>query len=360
MSRTKTRVVIAMSGGVDSSVAAAILKKEGYDVVGMMLRLWSESNCDSNRCCTPESIEDARGIADQLEIPFYVRDYQEPFKETVVDYFTQIYSDSWTPNPCLVCNKKIRFGKLLDEALSLGAQFFSTGHYVKVEKQGALFQLHRGVDPAKDQSYVLYQLNQHQLSHLKFPLGALNKSEVRQLAVQFGLSVANRPDSQDLCFIGDEDYRGFLRRYLPQIFQPGEIKNLQGDVLGSHQGLPGFTIGQRRGLGVSGPAPYYVTDLDTATNTLWVGHNHERGKFRFTVGEVCYISGIPLTNEVEIEVKIRYTSKVVAARLRPIEGEKAELHLKNPINDVTPGQGAVFYKGDQVLGGGIIQKIGAC
>jgi tRNA-specific 2-thiouridylase len=355
MNKSKIRIVVAMSGGVDSSVVATILKREGYDVIGIMLRLWSESSCDTNRCCTPESIENARLLADQLEIPFYVLDYQQPFMELVVGYFTQVYSASMTPNPCLVCNKKIRFGKLLKEALALDAQYLATGHYAQIRQKDGIYQLHRGVDLLKDQSYVLYQLDQYQLSYLKFPLGDFHKTEVRRLAQEYGLAVAKRPDSQDLCFVGDSDYREFLKKTVPGIFKKGELKNQQGEVLGTHNGLPGYTIGQRRGLGISGTAPYYVTKLDTATNTLWVGKDNERGQKQFWVDEVKYISGKTPEKQREILVKIRYTSKTVPAILIPNREEKAEIVLEKPLNDITPGQSAVFYQGEQVVGGGIIQ-----
>jgi len=345
-----------MSGGVDSSVAAALLKEQGYDVVGMMLRLWSEENCDTNRCCTPESIEDARSIADFLDIPFYVLDYQTPFKNTVVDYFTTSYSQGVTPNPCLVCNKKVRFGMLLEEAKKLGANYMATGHYVRTKEVDGKIELYKGLDPSKDQSYVLYQLDQDQLSHMMFPLGEFNKTYVRELAEKFELSVAKRPDSQDLCFIGDDGYRGFLERHAPESLKPGPIRNQQGKLLGNHQGLPGYTIGQRRGLGISTKEPHFVLNLDSKTNTLVVGTKDERGKEVFRTKETRYISGEELQTPLPILVKIRYTTQPVAATLYPLPDGLAEIRLDKPLGDITPGQGAVFYLDDQVIGGGIIIK----
>lgn len=345
-----------MSGGVDSSVVAALLKQEGYDVIGMMLRLWSEENTCANRCCTPDSIEDARCIADLLEIPFYVRDYQLPFKEVVVDYFIDVYSKGMTPNPCLVCNKQIRFGKLLEEARNLGADYMATGHYVRVEKENDAYRLFKGEDDTKDQSYVLYQLDQKQLSHLMFPLGTMKKSNVRELAARFELPVAKRPDSQDLCFIGDEDYRGFLKRYAPQAFKTGDIINHQGETLGRHNGLPGYTIGQRRGLGVSASEPLYVTDLDMKNNNLIVGTKSERGRDSLIAGETRYISGKTPEKPIAITAKIRYSARPVPAKLIPLSDTEAKVLFEKPLADITPGQGVVFYNENEVIGGGIIQR----
>ncbi|MDH5561224.1 MAG: tRNA 2-thiouridine(34) synthase MnmA [Deltaproteobacteria bacterium] len=352
----KIKVVIAMSGGVDSSVAAFLLKEMGYDVIGMMLRLWSEKNNDANRCCTPDSIDNARRIADDLDIPFYVLDYQSEFKRLVVDYFIKTYSRNLTPNPCLVCNKMIRFGGLLDEAINLGAHYLATGHYAIIRNDSDKKRLFKGLDPLKDQSYVLYKLDQYQLSHVLFPLGKMTKKEVRSIAEKAGLPVFNRPDSQDLCFIGDENYSQFLQRYAPRSFIPGEITDSSGNCLGRHKGLPAYTIGQRKGLGVSSSHPLYVIGLDEDNNRLVVGGKQERECFELLADQCHFLSGKAPVEKTGITVKTRYTAKESRASLSPAGDDQMLVRFDEPVMDVTPGQSVVFYQEDEVLGGGIIQR----
>ncbi len=251
------KVVVAMSGGVDSSVAAALLKQQGYEVIGMMLRLWSEPGKeDSNRCCTPNSMMQARRVAAKLDIPFYVVDAKDVFRKTVVQYFLDGYAAGETPNPCLVCNRTIRWEFLLDRALALGAEHLATGHYARTRKtEDGRIRLLRSVDETKDQSYVLHVLTQDKLQRAFFPVGEYPKSEIRQIAESFGLPTASRADSQDLCFLAGEDYRNFLQRNAPHINQPGDIVTPQGKVLGKHCGLANYTIGQRKGLGIASPVP---------------------------------------------------------------------------------------------------------
>ena len=256
---SKTKVVVAMSGGVDSSVAAALLKQQGYDVTGMMLRLWSEPGKEeSNRCCTPDAMAQARRVAGLLDIPFYVIDAKDVFKETVVQYFLDGYARGETPNPCLLCNRQIRWTFLLNHALALGADFMATGHYVRLQESDGRFQLLRAVDHSKDQSYVLHVLKQEQLAHALFPVGEFPKPEIRRIAADFGLPTASRADSQDLCFLAGEDYRNFLQRNAAEMLKPGAIVTAQGQVIGQHNGLANYTIGQRKGLGVASPVPLYV------------------------------------------------------------------------------------------------------
>ncbi len=352
-----TRVVVAMSGGVDSSVAAALLKGQGYDVIGMMLRLWSEAGKeDSNRCCTPEAMSLARRVAAKLDIPFYVVDAKEIFRETVVNYFLDGYARGETPNPCLICNRQIRWTFLLEHALALGADFMATGHYARIRKQeGGSFHLLRAVDGAKDQSYILHVLTQEKLARAMFPVGEYTKSQIRQKAAAFGLPTASRADSQDLCFLAGEDYRDFLKRNAAEMLRPGEIVTRDGTVLGEHHGLANYTIGQRKGLGFAAGVPLYVIGKDAASNRLLVGKSDELGSRELTAHAVNWTSGKPRAGTFRAEVKIRYTAKEAAAEVEVLEsGEDARVRFDEPQRDITPGQAAVFYEGEVVVGGGII------
>jgi tRNA-specific 2-thiouridylase len=352
-----SKVVIAMSGGVDSSVAAALLKQQGHEVTGMMLRLWSEPGKeDSNRCCTPDSMFLARRVAARLDIPFYVVDAKDAFRSTVVQAFLDGYAAGRTPNPCLTCNRLIRWGLLLEQALALGAEYLATGHYVRrrVDEAGRV-QLLRAIDRTKDQSYVLHVLTQEQLARSLFPVGEYPKSEIRRLAETFGLSTARRPDSQDLCFLAGEDYRHFLRRHAPEILRPGPILTRDGQVLGEHSGLANYTIGQRKGLGLSSPQPLYVLEKDVARNALLVGPAEQLGQRELLAEDVHWLSGEPPAGPFRAEVKTRYTAREVPAEVTPLEGgRRARVCFDAPVRDLTPGQAAVFYDGDLVLGGGMI------
>lgn len=346
-----------MSGGVDSSVAAALLLEQGYDVTGMMLRLWSEPGKEAwNRCCTPDSMAMARRVAARLDIPFYVVDAKRVFRETVVQYFLEGYAAGLTPNPCLVCNRQIRWRFLLDHALALGADFLATGHYARTSRdEKGQVRLLRAVDEDKDQSYVLHGLTQEKLRCTLFPLGEYRKAEVRQKAEALGLPVYKRPDSQDLCFLAGEDYRAFLRRHAPEASRPGDIVNRKGELLGRHSGLPNYTIGQRKGLGIRFPAPLYVLDKEAATNTLVVGQAHELGATRLLAGEVNWVSGAMPESTFRAWVKIRYTARATPAEVCLLEGgQQVEVRFDVPQRDITPGQSAVFYVGDEVMGGGVI------
>jgi len=350
-----TKVVVAMSGGVDSSVAAALLKEQGYDVIGMMLRLWSEPGKeDSNRCCTPDSMGQARRVAAKLDIPFYVIDAKDVFHTTVVQYFLDGYARGETPNPCLICNRQIRWTFLLDHALALGADFMATGHYVRKQSQNDSYQLLRAVDKSKDQSYVLHVLTQHKLKYALFPVGDYPKPEIRQIAERHGLSTASRKDSQDLCFLAGDDYRNFLQRNAGEILKPGEIVTRDGRSLGEHNGLANYTIGQRKGLGVASPVPLYVLGKNAASNTLVVGTQEELGSRELSARDVNWMSGEAPGEAFRAEVKIRYTAKEAAALVTPIEGRQVKVQFDTPQRDITAGQAAVFYQNDTMIGGGII------
>ena len=383
------RIVVAMSGGVDSSVAAALLKEEGHEVIGMMLRLWSEPGVieddgivrvAQNKCCSLESVDDARRVARKLDIPFYLVNVEQEFKENVVDYFYQEYVAGRTPNPCLTCNRHIRFTVLLNRARSLDAEYLATGHYVRVDTDPhtGKRRLRRGLDREKDQSYVLHVLNQKQLTHACFPLGPYTKPQVRAMAAERGMTVAAKPESQEICFVAQDDYRGFIDRYamtladkehigigattqsnrLIQLPKPGPIIDLSGKSLGRHRGLAYYTIGQRKGLGITSPEPLHVLKIDSEQNALIVGPAKELEKTSCTVSKMHYISGETPSEPFNALARIRYKAPEQEAVIRPLEGQRARVTFSHPQRAITPGQAAVFYgseDGDEVLCGGIIE-----
>lgn len=355
----KSRVVVAMSGGVDSSVAAALLVEQGYEVIGMMMRLWSEPGSGKvNRCCTPDAMAQAKRVSAQLGIPFYAIDAQDIFYKKVVAYFVDGYTQGTTPNPCLVCNRQIRWEFLLDHALAAGAELMATGHYARTCRHNDRMQLLRAVDRDKDQSYVLHVLDQEQLSKAIFPLGEYSKKEVRQIAVDLGLPTAGRPDSQDLCFLGNSNYREFLRRNYSESTKDGRITDRQGNLLGDHRGLAMYTIGQRKGLGVNSPTPQYVLEKDIARNVLIVGSREELKQNQLIVGEVNWVSIEPPELPLRAQIKIRYQSTDEWATIHPNNKGQAEVNFDQPVLGITPGQAAVFYDEELCLGGGIIQSNG--
>lgn len=355
---TNKRVVVAMSGGVDSSVAAALLVEQGYEVIGMMMRLWSEPakgpHAPLNRCCTPDQMADARRVAGLLNIPFYVIDVQDYFRATIVQFFIEEHEKGRTPNPCIECNRKIRFSYLLEQALALDADFLATGHYAQVFAGPAGYELHQSKDAAKDQSYVLHMLSQNQLARVKFPIGAYTKPEVRQMAQKFGLPVASKDESQDLCFLGDGDYRRFLREYGRKTNLPGPILDTAGNELGQHEGLSFYTIGQRKGLRLSANKPLFVLRKDVSLNALVVGTREQLGQREMLVRDVNWIEGKPPPAAIPADIKIRYKAKRAGGMVEVLENGRVRVTFREPVYGVTAGQTAVFYQGDCVLGGGII------
>ena len=346
-----------MSGGVDSSVAAALLVEQGYQVIGLMLRLWSEGGrSEENRCCTPDSMALARRVATQLKIPFYAVDAQQLFRAEVVQYFIEGYAGGITPNPCLACNRLVRWGFLLDRAIDLGAQSMATGHYARliVDERGKT-RLLKGIDPKKDQSYVLHFLGQSDLEKTLLPLGCFTKPQVREMAKSMGLPVAEKPDSQDLCFLGVDDYRDFLLRHAPHVENPGPIYTEDGEKIGQHRGLAFYTIGQRKGLGVASPDPLYVIAKDETRNALLVGKSDRLGSTTLRARNVNWIAGEPPSAPFRSQVKIRYKAQAAWAQVTPDGQDRVEVQFEQPVRDITPGQAVVFYIEEECLGGGIIQ-----
>ena len=354
-----SEIVVAMSGGVDSSVAAALLQQQGHQVTGVMLRLWSEPGKEeSNRCCAPDAMALARRVAAKLDIPFHVVDAKEAFREIVVETFLEGYAAGQTPNPCLACNRRIRWTLLYEHARALGAEFLATGHYARLRTapDGAV-ELLRGLDPAKDQSYVLHVIPQEKLRHALFPVGEYTKPDIRALAASFGLPAAHRPDSQDLCFLAGEDYRAFLRRHIPDALTPGPIVDRDGLQLGLHTGLADYTIGQRKGLGLAVPQPLYVIAKDAAANALVVGPADALGARALTVSGVNWIAGGPPPGPFPALVQARYTARAAAAQVTPDGAAGARVVFDDPQRDLTPGQAAVFYQDELLLGGGLIHSV---
>jgi len=348
------RVLVGLSGGVDSAVAATRLLEQGVDVVGATLSLWHPPE-EEGEGSGP--IDRARRVADYLGIPFHLIDAREPFETHVLSYFVSEYAAGRTPNPCVVCNRLIRFNWLMDQAEALGATAVATGHYARVKRVGDVYQLLRGRDRRKDQSYFLHALDQTQLSRAIFPLGELTKDQVRQIARQRDLPVAEQAESQDVCFLLDGDYRRFLLQRAPNLFRPGPIRDAAGRVLGRHQGLPGYTIGQRKGLGISAREPLYVMAIDPAENALVVGTAQELGRSECLVDAMRYVSGVAPTESFHALGQIRYRAQAVPVTVTLVASERVRVRFDSPQRALTPGQFLVLYDQDEenlVLGGGTI------
>jgi tRNA-specific 2-thiouridylase len=354
------RVLCGMSGGVDSSTTAALLLDQGYDVVGVTLKLWPQ-DCVSraeDKCCGPQAVADARAVCHRLGIPYYLVDEAETFQQRVIGYFAAEYRAGRTPNPCVMCNQHLKFGSLLDRADRLGAHYIATGHFARLEHDDASGRtlLRRGRDLRKDQSYFLFSLRQEQLSRALFPLGELTKTDTRERARHCGLKTADKAESMEICFVPDNDYGGFLRKANLVQPHPGEIVDPAGRVLGHHQGIEFYTIGQRKGLGISAPGPLYVLELDAARNQVVVGDNSHLERDRFTVHQCNWIPFEQPPGALEITVRIRYNHPGTPATVWPGPDGLAEVKLHEPQRAVTPGQAAVFYQDDLVVGGGWIQR----
>lgn len=350
-------VLIGMSGGVDSSVAAALLKDMGYRVIGATMRLWTYSDSDSSHegCCAESAVEDARRVCDKLGIDFYVMNFKDMFRDKVVDYFVDEYTRGRTPNPCIACNKHLKFDALLKKALAMNIDYIATGHYAKIERGADGKYILRTSEAAKkDQSYVLYNFTQEQLSHTLMPLGSYNKEWVRKKAEDLGLGVASKPDSQEICFVEDDDYAKFITEYSGYVPEKGDILDVNGNVIGEHKGLIYYTVGQRKGIGAYG-RPMFVMKLDAERNTITLGEKGMEFSDSLTASDINFISGKFPEEKLRISAKVRYQAPPAAATLYPIEDGCVRLVFDSPQRAVTPGQAVVFYDGDIILGGGTVE-----
>jgi len=351
------RVVVAMSGGVDSSVAAGVLLRQGYDVLGVTMRLWSDSVAEGPLrpgCCVLGA-DDARAVCRVLGIPHQVVNFEREFEREVVDYFCRDYEMGRTPNPCLACNDRLKFKTLLEHATALGADYLATGHYARIRRdETGRYELLRALDETKDQSYALFTVGQAELARLLFPVGEHRKTEVRDLASQWGLAVAEKRDSFDICFV-PEDYRSFIAGRVDQ--EPGEIRDTSGRAVGKHTGIGGYTVGQRHGLGVATGERRYVVAIDRFENAVTIGGEDDLLCDGLLAEELRWVSDEAPSGEIEVEAQVRYRAPAVPATVS-IRGESASLRFREPQRAITPGQAAVFYDGERVLGGGIIAKAG--
>jgi tRNA-uridine 2-sulfurtransferase len=357
------RVLVAMSGGVDSSVAAALLREHGYEVVGVAMRLAPEQpalarGTRRGTCCSHDDFEDARRVAERLDFPFYVIDLRAEFEARVIGNFISEYLNGRTPNPCVMCNREIKFDRLWQRAAALAADFVATGHYARIERdEGGRFHLLRASDESKDQSYFLFTLGQQEMARTLFPLGGLSKVQVRALARRFGLANADKPESQEICFVPHDNYAAFVAHHAPlDRIRSGSIRDSSGRELARHRGIHQFTVGQRRGLGIASTAPLYVRAIDAATGDIKVGRRHDLVSAGLIAGMVRWTDSQSLScDEVSVEVKIRYRHPPLPASVQMLDKARAQVRFHNGGPMVTPGQACVFYRGDEVLGGGIIE-----
>jgi len=351
----KKRIMVAMSGGVDSATTAALLKKEGHEVIGVTMQLWDYGDAEGG-CCSADEVRDARKVADQIGIPHYVVNYIDKFKEFIVEDFINKYMDGKTPSPCVLCNEYMKFDFLMKRSLELDADFLATGHYARVSYDNCNYYLEKAIDNNKDQSYFLFTLKQKELSRIMFPLGDKTKEEVRSLAESLNLKVAKKPDSQGICFITGNSYKDFLKDHTKASNSSGEIVDTEGNIVGNHQGIFSYTIGQRRGLGITKGKPQYVVRIDTKRNRVVVGNEEDIYSNSLSVNNISWINAVD-AKEMNISAKIRYRHKENEANLVLNNQNEAVVNFTEPQRAITPGQAIVFYKENKVLGGGWINEV---
>lgn len=353
-----------MSGGVDSSVTAALLLEQGYEVIGVTMQIWdtdrTEVGGEHVGCCSLAAVEDARRVADKLGITYYVMNFRDVFEEKVIDYFTAEYLRGRTPNPCIACNRYVKFEALLDKALGLGAEYVATGHYARLgfSEEFGRYTVRRAADRRKDQTYVLYGLTQRQIAHTLMPLADYTKEQVRKMAADFGLAVADKAESQEICFVLDDNYRGFLQEKSKDI-KPGQFLNLKGEVIGKHKGIPFYTIGQRRGLGLAVGERLYVVKIDPENNAVTLGPEEAILGSDLIAGDINLILYDEITDPFEVEAQVRYNGRPAPATLTPLPEGDVKVHFHIPQRSITPGQAVVFYHDDYLVGGATIEGTGS-
>ncbi len=354
------KVVVGMSGGVDSSVAACLLKEQGYDVIGVTMQIWQEEDPadveENGGCCGLSAVDDARRVAWSLGIPYYVMNFRKEFKESVMDYFVDEYLHGHTPNPCIACNRYVKWEALLDRSMEIGADYIATGHYARVmQLPNGRYTIQNSVTAAKDQTYALYNLTQEQLSRTLMPVGAYTKEEIRQIAEEHGLEVAKKKDSMEICFIPDNDYAGFIERNVENVPGPGNFVNKDGNVLGRHKGITHYTVGQRKGLNLAMGRPVFVTEIRPETDEVVIGDNEDVFSDHLICGNVNWMAVDGLHGEEkQVIAKIRYSHKGAPCVIRELEDGRVECRFETPQRAITPGQAVVFYENDYVFGGGTI------
>lgn len=357
--KKKGKVVVGMSGGVDSSVAAYLLKEQGYDVIGVTMQIWQDEvhqiQEENGGCCGLSAVDDARRVAAQLDIPYYVMNFKAPFKEKVIDYFTSEYEAGRTPNPCIACNRYVKWESLLQRSLDIGADYIATGHYARIQElDNGRYTLKKSVTEEKDQTYALYSLTQEQLFRTLMPIGEYSKTEVREIAQKAGLSIASKPDSQDICFVPDGKYGDFIKNNSTKNILPGNFVDTKGNILGQHKGIVHYTVGQRKGIGIAAGERLYVLEIRSETNEVVLGEDDELWTRHIIVKDFNWMSIAGLQKEMSVIAKIRYNHRGAKAILRKVDDRYMECMFEEPQRAPTPGQAMVCYQGDYVVGGGII------